>query len=90
MVKTTGGKKRRADATVRSKLNVNFLWNIVNQGHKCKHLLLKALDINKNNDVFPTLWIIILCLASMRVVEVGYEGFSAALDITFHLLYELD
>ena len=49
MVKTTGGRKRRADATVRSKLNVNFLWNIVNQGHKCKRLLLKALDIYKNN-----------------------------------------
>ena len=39
--------------------------------------------------VFPTLWIIILCLASMRVVEVGCECFSASLNI-FNLLYELD
>ena len=27
MVKTTGGKKRRADTTAGSKLNANFLWN---------------------------------------------------------------
>ena len=86
MVKTRGGKKRRANTAARSKLNV---WNSLNQGHKCKRLLLKALDIYKNNYVFPTLWIIILCLASMRVVEVGCERFSASLD-TFHLLYGLD
>ena len=39
--------------------------------------------------VFPTLWIIISCLATIRVVEVGCERFSASLD-TFHLLYGLD